>query len=132
METLWEKKTLSRDITERVKSYEDACEVLGIEEPTKAIRVYTNQQSKNLAKLTARHQQDIICEALNEGWEPDWNDTNQPKFYAWIKHAGSGFAFCGYVGVLADSSVGSRLYFKSRALAEYLCKQFIDLHNQAL
>lgn len=74
---------------------------------------------------------ELLCRALNEGWEPDWNDNNQYKHFPWFHMAGSsGFRFCGYDTWATDSRVGSRLCFKSRELAEYAGKQFADLYNK--
>ena len=75
----------------------------------------------------------IIAKALNEGWYPNWNDTNEYKYYPWFKASpGVGFSFSDYDFALTRSTVGSRLCFKSRDLAEYAGKQFIDIYNQFL
>jgi hypothetical protein len=72
-----------------------------------------------------------IAEVLNEGWEPNWDNANEPKYYPWFymdSKAGSGFglSYHGYVDVNSYSTVGSRLCFKTRELAIYAGQQFIN------
>lgn len=126
----------SLDITDRVKSYEDACAVLGIEPITQTQYMidgtFTPKQLSNPDRTYARHQQDVICEALNEDWEADWNNTDEPKWRSWARHSGSGFRFCDSDFSLLYSSVGSRLEFKTERLSKYFFDQFIDIHKKAL
>lgn len=123
------KKQTTQSITERVKTFEDACEILGLDdvqigvkgldEDTKSIEAY--------AKLT------IIARALNEGWKPDWSDHSQYKYVAWFTHkSGLGLSYhdCDFWG--SCTGVGSRLCFKSRELAEYAGKQFEDIYRDYL
>lgn len=124
-------KKATIDIKDRVKTYENACNELGIE----AIDFDEFSQLPDALGLYAFHRLTTISAALNEGWKPDWSDHSQYKYYAWFKHSsvvGSGFSFgvCGY-GTSA-SNVGSRLCFKSSELAEYAGKQFIDIYNDFL
>lgn len=127
---------LKVDIKDRIKTYEDACEELGI----KPIKIDNDlipqcQNAKDRAANYAYHQLTIIARALNEGWEPDWSNSGENKYYPYFLYnagAGSGFAYfdCGYVH--SYSVVGSRLVFKSSALAIYAGKQFTDIYNQFL
>lgn len=98
----------------------------------------------------------IIAEALNEGWRPEYTE-NEYRYYPWFglytqeeydemddddkeccrfvgrsdngAYAGGGLVCADAYGGSADSgaSVGSRLAFKSRDLAIYCGKQFIDI-----
>ncbi len=125
----------SEKITDRVKTYEDACNILGIK-PANALPAFSSSHmvSTHERSVAASCKLIIIAEVLNEGWKPDWNDHNQAKYYPWFKSvgSGSGFAFydcdCDY----AYSDVGSRLCFKSRELAEYAGKQFESIYNDYL
>lgn len=76
----------------------------------------------------------IIAEALNEGWKPDWTDGNWKywPFFKMGKAAGVGFSYDGYYCVTSDSTVGSRLCYKSRELAEYAGTQFKSLYKDFL
>lgn len=129
MQTLYEKtkKKNQLSITERIKTFEDACddqsidnlqlELLGLDEgATKAVVAYI--------KLL------IITKALNEDWVADLSNTNQYKYYPWFKKpSGFGLAYLVYDGWVSYSTVGVRLAFKSAELAEYAGKQFIDIYN---
>lgn len=98
----------------------------------------------------------IIAEALNEGWRPEYTE-NEYRYYPWfglytqeeydemddddkeccrfVGRSGNGaYAYGGlvYAGAVYGSagshaSVGSRLAFKSRELAIYCGKQFIEI-----
>ncbi len=72
----------------------------------------------------------MVAEVLNEEWEADWNDEDQPKWYPWFDRSGSGFAFLGCDFVCTPSGVGSRLLYRSSELAEYAGKQFIDIYKR--
>lgn len=131
-----------KDIKARVKSYADACAVLGIPQQEDAI----------LAKLgftedeIARRKLHTIAQALNEGWSPNWNDTNEYKYYPWFyiqpnlfgghayngANAGLGSAGTYYAAAGTGAAVGTRLCFKTSALARYAGEQFTDLYTEIL
>jgi pantothenate kinase len=114
----------SEKITDRVKTFEDACEVLGLQYPADYFRNDTPDEK-------AYKQIKIIVKALNEGWQPDWNNSNQYKYYPWFyMDVPSGFSLDNVGGNCTNSRVGSRLCFKSRGLADYAAKQFLDLYKQ--
>lgn len=111
----------------KVKSFEEACEVLGLD-PTAL---------PDVSKLPVKHQQASICnyklmivaEALNEGWQPNWNDMNEAKYQPVFevkasknKLGGSGLVCYTARRWYDDTDVSSRLCFKSRELAEYAGK----------
>lgn len=130
LEDLFGKKTFLKEVTERIKTFDDVLSELGI------IARDFYQQADGLAKDEVAYRKvKLIVQALNEGWEPDWSDSNQAKYYPWFNmpsSSGSGFSFDGYVLWSAASSVGSRLCFKSRALCIYAAKQFEDIYNEFL
>lgn len=112
-------------IIDRVKSYEDACKELG--------RQPYNEDSLMKFGLTkndiAYQKMVVIVEALNEGWKPDWDNSDEWKYYPWFWMSPSSFAFRGsrYDDGSADAGCGSRLKLKSRELAEYCGEQFIGI-----
>lgn len=124
------KSVIPKDITKRVKTYADACAVLGIE-PIETDEMLTKlgftKDEISYRKLK------IIAEALNEGWQPDWNDSSDYKYWPWFvynpSHAGFGCANTNYTPSNANTTVGSRLCFKTRELAAYAGRQFEDLYN---
>lgn len=71
----------------------------------------------------------LIAKSLNQGWTPDWRNSNETKFYPYFDMS-SGFRFYDFDGWGSHSAVGSRLCFKSKELAEYAGKQFADIYRQ--
>jgi hypothetical protein len=115
-------------ITDRVKSFEDACTVLGIK-PAEVLPSLHPSMTKDAKSIHAYIQLVIIARALNQGWEPDWDDTDEYKYYPWFYMSASGFRLYGVYYINAHSCVGSRLCFKSEELAEYAVAQFTDLYK---
>lgn len=68
------------EITDRVKTYEDACKVLGVEPINEQNAKAQGFRSDEIA----RRKLETIAAALNEGWKPDWNNTDQYKYYPYF------------------------------------------------
>jgi hypothetical protein len=78
----------------------------------------------------------IVVEAINDGWEPNWNDDDQEKYYPWLQVEASdevpgGFGFshastyCGY----SSTDVGSRLVLETHEAAIYVYETFPELYK---
>lgn len=151
-----ELKVDNRPVTERIKTFEDACGELGNEHPfVKSYEKYVNTASGEEDDVVAYLKLRIICAALNEGWKPtfdkdDWR--HYPWFYVYTKkeyeeldeddkkscyvplrlnsHASaySGLVFTNAIHAGSNSCVhiGVQLAFKTKELAEYCSKQFIN------
>lgn len=120
-----------KEITERIKSIDDAIAELG-EHDNEVIQLRKLEGIKIANHILNNQLAVIIAKALNEGWEPDWGDNNEYKYYPWFNmggSSGSGFSFFDYVYVYSGSAVGSRLCFKSSDLAEYAAEQFKELYR---
>lgn len=76
-----------KDITERVKTFEDACRELGEDHPF--VRAYNgyasniHEDNKNDTDILAYLKLRIICTALNEGWEPQFTE-DEWRYYPWF------------------------------------------------
>ena len=152
---------MSTNITERIKTFDDALAALPAEHPMvrnwTAMRGLEDKFSPNLA---AYAKLCIIAAALNEDWELHWG-SDQVYFYPWFyiyskaevetmmqdrkdklvllggdAHNGS---TCGLGFVLslnawspARAHIGSRLAFRSSELARYCAEQFIEIWAQYL
>jgi len=118
------------NITDKVKSFEDACQLLGIEPNIPEVSMLPENHQK---AIVAHYKLVIIAEAVNEGWRPNWDNWDERKYYPWFdlegSSSGAGFSYDGCDGWFADSDVGSRLCFKTWELAEYIGKTFIDLYK---
>jgi hypothetical protein len=123
-----------KDITERVQSYEDACKVLSIEPENETVLTKLGFTKDEIAYRKIK----TIAQALNEGWEPNWSDSNEYKYYNWFykktNGAAAGFAsaLTHYAASSANTAIGSRLCFKSRDLATYAGQKFTSLYNDFL
>jgi len=71
----------------------------------------------------------IVFEAINDGWEPDFSNHNQGKYFPWpwVSSSGFGFSSAAYGCALARTSVGSRLCTDTSEKAVYILEQFPDL-----
>ena len=152
LETLFGEEVFKpKDVTERIKTFEDACRELGDEHPLVREWSLGDNFSKDLeAYLKLR----IICAALNEGWEPQFTDDEYryfPWFYIYTKeklekmdeekrnrvvcrasnnaHAYGGLVYASayFASSYSGTNCGSRLAVKSEELAAYCGKQFIDI-----
>ena len=139
-----------KDIIERVKTFEDAVAILG--DKHILVKEYWNVVNHTIVltkNLIAYLQLRIICEALNEGWKPKFDGEeyrHQPGFWIYTKKDyeeldedekkdfrvvcrsyGNAYADMRVQASLSGAVCSSRLVFKTRELAEYCEKQFIDI-----
>lgn len=118
-------------ITDKVKTYEDACKVLGIDVDENLVRV-SSEMDRDSKSIKAYAKLIIIARALNEGWIPDWNNSNQYKYYPYFDMR-SGVSFHGsYDAYCCLSGVGSRLCFATEELSKYAGTQFLTEYKQYL
>lgn len=125
------------EITDRVKTYEDACKVLGVEPINEQNAKAQGFRSDEIA----RRKLETIAAALNEGWKPDWNNTDQYKYYPYFYiqenakgkgSAGLSFAHSNNAATYTSANIGSLLCFYALRLARYAGNQFTDLYEQIL
>lgn len=143
-------------VTERIKTFEDACYELGDKHPY--VQDYLNIENGKVSispDILTYLKLRIICAALNEGWEPRFTEDEwryYPWFYLYTQQALDDMndeekqerhmvntgdyktEYCGFGSAhstcaLSYSSayVGSRLCLKNSELAMYCGKQFINL-----
>ena len=82
-------ETDNRPVTERIKTFEDACNALGDDHLyvqmfrdiyDKSEKAGANENRDVVAYLKLR----IVAAALNEGWTPDWGNKDEYKWYPWF------------------------------------------------
>jgi hypothetical protein len=112
-------------ITDRVKTFEDACKVIGWDPFDNVPDEYNRQDEIAYKKLK------VIVEALNEDWEPDWKNKHENKYYPWFSMSGE-FHLDGISYTYDNTSIGSRFCFRSEELALYAAKQFLDLYMELM
>ena len=149
-----EPKVDNRQVTERIKTFEDAREALGDEHPL--VKDYWGVVNVDLditQDLIAYLKLRIIVAALNEGWEPKF-EKGEYRYYTWFylytkeqydelddeekgrfvlrsgyyTHAYGGVVYASayYASSYSHTYVGSRLAFRTRELADYAGKQFTE------
>ncbi len=116
-----------------IKTFEDACKALNIKSIIPGVEGLPEKHQK---AITAHYQLVIIAEALNEGWQPNWNNFEERKYFPWFdveasdeQPSGSGLSCRDYDGTSSGAVVCSRLCFKSSELAKYAGKQFVGLYQ---
>jgi len=116
-----------------IKTFEDACKVLNI--GTELPQVSTLPE-KHQKAIVAFYMLTTVIEAVNEGWAPDWSDTDQSKYFAYFgieadkdTPGGSGFSGSDCSYNFNCSFVGSRLCLKDRDRVNYVRKQFEKLYK---
>jgi len=121
----------SGKITDRIKSFSDACAELGVD-PEELLPYPSSTDDDFKISVNAYVKLATIIEALNEGWVPDYRNTQEAKYYPWFKANSSGLGLSYYGCDCADSCsrVGSRLVLRSSELAEYVGREFIDIYNE--
>lgn len=87
--------------------------------------------------VIAQYQLAVVVSALNEGWEPDWSNEDQWKYYPWFsveendnKPSGFGLSCDVYVCWYSRTFVGSRLCFANRETAKYAAETFTELYER--
>ena len=148
------------NVMERVKTFQDAVNELGDDNPLVQQFVcvcniaFNNSSVKFDADIIAYLKLRIIAAALNEGWEPQFTEDEYryyPYFYFYTKEkyeqlsdedkgrcvgrsddnanadGGLVYAYSDYGSANSYTNYGVRLAFKTRELAEYAGKQFLNI-----
>lgn len=142
-----------KDIRERVGSFDDAVAVLGNDHQA-VVDYYALCDATCTGDILAYAKLRIIAEALNEGWKPKF-DGEECRYYPWFyiytkeeldslddeersrvlgrshyngnANGGVACADAYSASSISYTRCGSRLAFKTRELAEYCGKQFIEI-----
>ncbi|OFY87869.1 MAG: hypothetical protein A3F72_03075 [Bacteroidetes bacterium RIFCSPLOWO2_12_FULL_35_15] len=116
----------------KIKTFEDACKALNTSETLPDVSALPEKHQK---ALLSHYKLIIITQALNEGWEPNWNNKNEWKYFPWFevdasneKPSGFGVSDSAYAGWSTLTYCGSRLCFKSSDLCLYAVEQFKQLY----
>ena len=148
--------TISFNVMERVKTFQDAINELGNDNQLvqQYNQIYSEFGDMMDTDIIAYLKLRIIIAALNEGWEPQFTKGERhyyPFFYVLTKEeydklstevkprcvgrsgddaladGGLVYASTNYGSASSSTGVGVRLAFKTRELAEYAAKQFLNI-----
>ena len=147
----------NKDVTERIKTFDDAYNELGSNHPfckawDSIYQGNENDGCEDIKDVIAYHKLRIIAAALNEGWKPEFTQ-DEHRYYPYycfytkeryellsdeekekcranaVVYDGLFWAYEGTAFSSPYTSHGSRLAFRNRELAEYSGKQFIDIYK---
>lgn len=160
LEHLLGKEIFAQDIKDRVKTFTDALRVLGTPEELISDDFF-KEQEKFGEDVVAMLKLRVIAEALNEGWRPKF-DGDECRYYPWFyiytkkeyeeldedekkecrvvgrsvnnayAYGVVAYAYASSASSFSSTNGGSRLAFKTRELAEYCGKQFIEIWEKWL
>lgn len=78
----------NRPVTERVKTFDDACHELGETHPLvqhlNLVEHHLADHLDGMDDVLAYLKMRIVVAALNEGWTPDWSNKDERKWYPWF------------------------------------------------
>ena len=117
----------SLDITERIKTFEDVLEYHN----TNMDDFLSNCKGLTIDEIAYKKIK-LIVSCLNEGWTPDWNNTNQYKYYPYFDMRSSGFSNSHYATWTSHANGGSPLVLKSEKLSNYTGTQFNSIYKEYL
>lgn len=148
------------DITDKIKTFDDACKAIGLAGPEALPELLQEKYAAIVpSHIKAQLKLEIITLALNEGWQ-HIPDGKHWAYWPWFclytageiadmgkkdaeeraminatdvseVFSGLGFACSSTAWSYSDAYFGSRLAYKSRELARYSGKQFIELWKEA-
>lgn len=122
-------KFFTGKITERIKSFLDACEEIGEDPLGKKFSTGTPDD-------IAYQKLKVIAKALRDGVVLDYSNKSQQKWYPYFIYGGSGFRFHDSYYGLTDTGAagGSRLCVDTEEKAKHLgtTPEFLELYNQLL
>jgi len=88
-----------------------------------------------LPETKERYYEDLtlIAKAMNGNWKPIFSNNNTPKYYPYF-HLSKKFNFsdASYDLTYADSVCGPNLYYKTKQIAEYAGKQFLEQYEKIM
>ena len=149
------------DITDKIKTFDDACKAIGLAGPEALPELLQEKYAAIVpSHIKAQLKLEIITLALNEGWQ-HIPDGKHYAYWPWFclytageiadmgkkgaeeraminatdvsdVFAGLGYASSDAAWSRSYAALGSRLAYKSRELARYSGKQFIELWKEAL
>lgn len=128
LSTLFGEDTFTKAVNGKIETFEEALEHQGIDKDA------FEESCNGLEKDEIAYKKiKIIAKALNNGWTPDWDNSNEYKYYPYFDmRSGVGFSNSIYDYWHSRTYVGSRLCFKSSDLATYAGKQFESIYKDFL
>ena len=100
-----------------ILSFDEVCEQLGVED---------NNQLSSFEKLK------LISKVANQGWYPNWKNTNENKYFPYFDYNEGVFSFYIVYYDYTTMSVPSALLYQSNDLAYFMGVYYLDLYEDYL
>jgi hypothetical protein len=131
LEKIYGKQAFVSNIMAQVKDFKDACKLAGTT-PEKELP-YPKPKTQKQEGLNGVAMQWLIRDVLCQGWEPDYEDSSQPKYECIFNMKGGvSFSFTYTFDDFTRTFAGARLSFPNHELANYFGTQFISIHKIVL
>ena len=132
----WMKKVLVDEFGEKTfakKEYTDIKTLVDAAEATGTPLQDLEERSDETKDEWAYRMMKIIVKAINQKWTPNWDNSNQQKWWPYFKlSSGFGFSDSYYDYVNTGTNVGSRLCFESEEKCNYAATQFLSIYEEFL
>lgn len=128
LELNFRKTTFLKNFQDAVKTYEDACEIIG-EKPIDEQHLMDCGIGKSEIAFIKLKTIFKAANKMNNYWKPDYSNSNQRKYYPYFIWRSSGFRCIAPDSDVTHACTVSRLCCGTYDDAEYIGKQFEDLYN---
>lgn len=139
LEESFGKEFFSEKITDRINSFLDVlAEAVqwfnSVKDNQSSLKTKIQKETHDIVlnhirggRVTAADKVRLIAFVLNEGWEEDFKNDNQQKFYPWFERKSSGWSFFRVSFYCYDyAHLGAGSYFKEEKLVRHAwdkCKE---------
>lgn len=144
-ETFGKEFFIPKKITDKIRTFDDVLSAarnwLWEQQDTKAIPVTKIQKvittilwklQSNTTLLTPEDKIRLISFVLNEGWEEDFSNRDQYKYYPRFERKRLGWVVHSCLAGYCNGGMGSGFYYKNSELALYAGNQFLDIYKEYL
>lgn len=133
LEDIFGKDKLTGDNVDLINSYEDVCELEGIDHKANLPYDESKELSADQRSENAYKKLITMIRYVNNGRIPNHQDRNERKYEPVFEYSsGVGFSYDDFDVWYADSFVGSRLCFFEVPVMQKFCKKFQNIYNDFL
>jgi hypothetical protein len=118
------------DVLSKIKDFKD---ILKLSNKTlKDILPYQKPTTENQVKINALAKIQLIEEIVNEGWTPNWSNSNEYKYYIWFEFKKSvGWVVYGSYDFCSDC-YGGVSFYKNKKVSDFVSKTFLKEYKEFL
>lgn len=128
LESNFGKTAFLKNFQDAVKTYEDACEIIG-EKPIDEQHLMDCGIGKSEIAFIKLKTIFKAANKMNNNWNADYSNSNQCKYSPYFIWRSSGFRCDGTHRAFTCTRIGSRLCCGTHDDAEYIGKQFKELYD---